>query len=104
MSTQDHNIAIRILEKTYQIKCPTDMAQELQDAAVYVDNKMRQVRDSGKAVGLDRIAVITALNVAFDLLSVQKNNNQSVANISSRVRDMQKRIEESLMQYEQIEL
>lgn len=102
--SQEHNIAVKVLDKTYQIKCPSDMAQELQNAAIYVDQKMKEIRDSGKVVGLDRIAIITALNIAFDLLNAQHRESKAVDVMSDRIRDMAKRIEETLTQYEQMEL
>ena len=60
MSSQ--NITVKILEKNYQIKCPEDSVNELKEAATFVDEEMRKIRDSGKVIGVDRIAVICALN------------------------------------------
>ena len=102
--SQEHNIAVKLLDKTYQIKCPPNMVQELQNAAVYVDGEMKKIRDNGKVVGLDRIAVIAALNIAFDLLGAKRREDNAVDMMSSRILEMQKRIEEILTQYEQMEL
>lgn len=100
----ENNISINILDKSYQIKCPNDKVHELRDAAAYVDKKMREVRDSGKVVGLDRVAIIAALNVAHELFSIEKKENEHLEEMSTRIRDMQKRIIETMTIKEQEEL
>ena len=57
-------VSVRLLDREYQVACPSDERSDLLDSAEYLDAKMREVRDSGKVVGLDRIAVISALNIA----------------------------------------
>ena len=52
-------VSVRVLEKEYQVSCPVEERSDLLDSAEYLDAKMREVRDSGKVVGLDRIAVIS---------------------------------------------
>lgn len=101
---QEHNINIEILGKVYKIKCPAEHVQSLQEAAAYVEREMRKVRDGGKVIGLDRVAIITALNIAYQLLNEKEKENQGIDEMSTRIYDMQKRIEEALTQREQIEL
>jgi len=60
---------------------PSDERSDLLDSAEYLDAKMREVRDSGKVVGLDRIAVISALNIANELIKQRRNG--SVADSTS---------------------
>jgi cell division protein ZapA len=92
------------LDKIYQIKCPPDSVQELQDAATFLDKKMREIRDGGKVVGLDRVAVVAALNIAYDFLSIEQKENAKVETMATRIRDMQRRIEELFTQADQGEL
>jgi cell division protein ZapA len=54
-------VSVRILDKEFMIACPYEQRSALLDSAQFLDTKMREVRDSGKVVGLDRIAVIAAL-------------------------------------------
>ena len=63
------HINIKILEKEYQVSCPADERKSLVDSAELLNAKMREIRDSGKVVGLDRIAVMAALNMANDLIA-----------------------------------
>lgn len=62
------NITIRVLEKDFTIKCPPDKVHELRESASYLDNAMRKIRQSGKVVGSDRIAILAALNITHELL------------------------------------
>ena len=52
-------VSVRLLDREYQVACPAEERSDLLDSAEYLDAKMREVRDSGKVVGLDRIAVIS---------------------------------------------
>jgi cell division protein ZapA len=101
--TENHNVSVNILDKAYQIKCPPENVQELQNAAKYVDQEMRKIRDNG-IVGLDRIAIITALNIAYSLLYAEQKENKEIGVMSGRLSDMQARIEELLTQTDQAEL
>ena len=47
-----HNVAVKLLDKTYQIRCPSDKVQELQDAAEFLNSHMREIRDKGKVIGV----------------------------------------------------
>ena len=61
MSDNQARVSVRILEKEYHITCPIEERSDLLDSAEFLNMKMREIRDSGKVVGLDRIAVIAAL-------------------------------------------
>ena len=66
-------VSVRVLDKEYQVACPAEERSDLLDSAEYLDAKMREVRDTGKVVGLDRIAVISALNIANELIKMRHN-------------------------------
>ena len=60
-------VEIRVLGKEYRIACAEEERDDLLESARYVDQKMREIRDTGKVVGMDRIAVMAALNIAHEL-------------------------------------
>ena len=64
-------VSVRVLDREYQVACPAEERSDLLDSAEYLDAKMREVRDTGKVVGLDRIAVISALNIANELIKMR---------------------------------
>jgi cell division protein ZapA len=72
MNDRTARVSIRILEKEYQVACPIEERTDLLDAAEYLNGKMREIRDTGSVLGLDRIAVMAALNLANELLKVKR--------------------------------
>ena len=97
-------VTVRILDKEYFVGCPPDERQELLDSAEYLNKKMREVRDTGKVVGADRIAVIAALNMANELLRLRKQENELQGAVSGRVKNMRERVEGALQRTRQLDL
>jgi cell division protein ZapA len=97
-------VSIRILEKEYQFACPASERNDLLNAAEFLNAKMRQIRDSGKVVGLDRIAVMTALNLANELLKSRSQDELMDSSLGLRVKSMRERIESALQTGKQLEL
>jgi cell division protein ZapA len=62
--SESARVSVRILEKEYFVACSHEERADLLDSAELLNGKMREIRDSGKVVGLDRIAVMAALNLA----------------------------------------
>ena len=89
----------RILDKEYFVACPSRNAPTLLDSAEFLNKKMREIRDTGKVVGRDRIAVMAALNMAQRIAAPE---DQAIARPSSRaasrdrVRSMRERVEGAL--------
>ncbi len=63
------SIEIHILGRAYKVVCARDEESALIAAADYLDEKMRGIRDSGKVIGAERIAIMAGLNLAHDLLT-----------------------------------
>ncbi len=79
MSTSD-NVTILVLDKEYQVHCPPDQRDALVRAALELDQRMRTIRQSGNVIGLERIAIMAALNLSYDLLDAQHRAKESEAN------------------------
>ena len=79
-------VSVRLLDREYQVACPMDERSDLLDSAEYLDGKMREIRDTGKVVGLDRIAVIAALNIANELIKQRKNGNVVEGDLGARLK------------------
>jgi cell division protein ZapA len=97
-------VTVRILEKEYFISCPQDERADLLDSAEYLNKKMREVRDTGKVVGADRIAVIAALNMANELLRLRRQDSELQGAVSGRVKNMRERVENALQRTRQLDL
>jgi len=97
-------VSVRLLDREYQVACPADERSDLLDSAEYLDAKMREIRDSGKVVGLDRVAVISALNIANELIKLRRNGGSGDIDIGARLRGLRERVESALEKGQQLEL
>jgi cell division protein ZapA len=104
MSERMVRIGVRILEKDYQIACLPEERTELLDSAEYVNQKMREIRDAASVVGLDRIAVMAALNLANELLKLRKQEQSGGGETGQRLRNLRERVEGAITQGRQLEL
>lgn len=98
------HVSVRILEKEYQVSCPANERTDLLDSAELLNAKMREIRDSGKVVGLDRIAVMAALNMANELLHSRARDRDLEGTVGNRLKLMSDRVESALQASKQLEL
>ena len=101
---QNARVSVRILEKEYFVSCPYEERSALLDAAEFLNARMREIRDSGKVVGLDRIAVMVALNLANELLHLKDRDARDEGDTIARVRALRERVESTLENAQQLEL
>jgi cell division protein ZapA len=97
-------VTVRILDKEYFVGCPPDERNDLLESAEYLNKKMREIRDTGKIVGSDRIAVMAALNMANELLRLRKQDHELQGAVSGRVKNMRERVEGALQRTRQLDL
>jgi len=97
-------ITIHILDKEYMISCTEDERHDLQRSADYLDTKMREIRDSGKIIGSDRIAVMAALNISHELLTQDGSTTQTDSSVGTRIRSIQEKIDDALYRSRQLEI
>jgi cell division protein ZapA len=98
------HVTVRILDKEYFVSCPQEERADLLDSAEYLNKKMREIRDTGKVVGADRIAVIAALNMANELLRLRRQDHELQGAVSGRVKNMRERVEGALQRTRQLDL
>ncbi|HMN46900.1 MAG TPA: cell division protein ZapA [Povalibacter sp.] len=104
MSDRTVRVSVRILEKEYQVACLPEERSELLDSAEYLNLKMREIRDGGNIIGLDRIAVMAALNLTNELLRMRKQGDGGGSEVTPRVRQMRERVEATLAKGQQLDL
>ena len=104
MSDNYAQVSVRILDKEYQVACPASERTDLLDSAEILNAKMREIRDGGRVVGLDRIAVMAALNMANDLLRAQARDRVIEGDVSTRLRSISDRVERILGESQQLDL
>lgn len=96
MSDLYAQVSVRILDKEYQVACPTNERTELLDSAEELNSRMREIQDTGRVVGLDRIAVMAALNMANELLRARARDRELDGDLSVRLKSITDRVESVL--------
>lgn len=92
-------VKVTILGKEFHIACKEDERDDLMAAARYLDEKMRHIRSNSQISGLDRIAIMAALNIAHELTVAQRHNqgeNENSQSLTQQVQGMQQRIDQAL--------
>ena len=88
------HVTVRILEKEYHVACPAEEKQDLLASADLLNKKMREIRDSGKVVGLDRVAVMAALGQDQELKEI----------VGLRIKALRERLDSALGPVKQLSL
>lgn len=104
MGREPAPVTVQILEKEYRVACSEQEREALMMSARYLNAKMKEIRDSGKVVGVERIAVMAALNMAHELLQHRGRKEEYTQTIGSRVRALQDKIERALSRGQQLEI
>lgn len=89
-------IKVHILGKEYPVVCPQEEEHELLIAARYLDDKMRKIRDTGRVIGTERIAVMAALNIAHELIQTQSQNKLLSSSLGDRMNALHEKIDAAL--------
>ena len=97
MSEATKPVSVTILEKEYLIACSDEERDLLNDAARLLNERMQEVKTSGKIIGSERIAVLAALNIAHEMLAYKNENEGYTSNIDGIIRRIQGKIDNALM-------
>jgi cell division protein ZapA len=103
MSEEIVGISVEIMDKIYQVKCPEAEVNSLQRAAQYLEEKMRVMRQTG-TLSVERIAIITALNIVHQLLMTEQQKNHHFQSINQRLQDLHLKIDQAITENAQMEL
>lgn len=76
MSESSEIVSVFILDKEYQINCPADEVDSLMESAEFLDHKMKEIKKNSAVYGLERIAVMAALNIANDYISQSSQSKE----------------------------
>ncbi len=97
MSDNEQNlISVKILDRSYKIKCLPEHVSALQEAASAVEEQMRKAKHGNQINTTEQIAVLTALNVCYELMQLRKQKNNYIDIMNQRIQDLQRRIENFL--------
>ncbi len=95
MNTDPKGLQINVMGREFRVACPDDEQKGLLEAVEYLNRKMHEIRDNGKVVGLERIAVMAALNIAHELLST-KVGGFDIAEVKRRMNCMETLLDQAM--------
>jgi len=97
-------VSISILDKEYLISCEESEREQLHTAVEFLNAKMLEMKNSGRVIGSERIAVMTALNLAHDLLAYKQENHDYTSSVDTTIQRLQNKIDEALIKGRQLEM
>lgn len=98
MSAKTSNLTVRILGHEYTVAVPEGEREALLASAEYLDKRMAAIQKKGRALGMERIAVMTALNMAREMLDMKNPRRKAAADqeVNTRLQQLQLRIDAAL--------
>ena len=104
MSDEIHTLHVSILDRDYGVSCPPAEVDDLKNSARLLDERMREIRRSGKIVGVDRIAVMAALNIAHELIRAKSELEYYDRVTEKQLAKLNEKIEHALASARQLDL
>lgn len=97
-------INVTLLDKEYLIACSEEERDILHRAIELLNQKMREVKSSGKVIGSERVAVMAALHIAHELLQYKERNESYTSSVDNLIRRLQNKIDDALVKGKQMEI
>jgi len=95
MSVDAKGLQINVMGREFRVACPEDEQKGLLEAVDYLNRKMDEIRDNGKVIGVERIAIMAALNIAHELLTT-KVGGFDMAALKRRMQSMETTLDQAL--------
>ena len=96
MSQESKPVNITVLDKDYLISCKDDEREQLYTAVKFLNNKLQELKNSGKVIGTERIAVMTALNITNEYLAYRQENSNHTHSVDLAIRRIESKISDAL--------
>jgi cell division protein ZapA len=96
------HVSLSILGREYRLACAPEEKDALLQCAQYVDGKMQAIKDAGKVMGADRIAVMAALQIAHELFTARDGGGVEVGELRKRLRDLLQTCDDALLPQEKL--
>ena len=103
-------VIVKLLDKDYQVACPPGQQEALVQSARYLNQQMLNIRTTGKVIGLERIAVMAALNITNELLQqgaptdISSHSAPSPQPSNRQLKGLNDKLEEALQRFRQLEI
>ncbi len=103
MKKVEKGLAVKILDKEYQISCGDDERDDLLQAALHLETKLKEVGAKGKIIGPERAAIMAAINISYELVQAQKSSKDESHN-QERLENLQEKVRSAVDKYKQTSL
>ena len=104
MSEQSTSVQVKILDKEYQVNCPLSDQEALMKSARYLDENMRKIKGRGNIHGLEKIAVMAALNITHDMLKKNRLINETRHVNAQQIKLLEDKVDAALLSSRQLEI
>jgi len=95
-------IEVNILGRNYRIACEENERAGLMEAVAYLDGKMAAIKKAGKVTGTDRIAVMAALNIAHEFLTMKLGNGFDIGQAKRRISQIEAKLDAAIAQQDKL--
>ncbi len=95
MSADSKGLQINVMGREFRVACPENEQKSLLEAVDYLNKKMLEIRENGKVIGLERIAIMAALNIAHELLST-KVGGFDMGELKRRMENMETMLDQAM--------
>ena len=102
MAESPKTLEVSLLGRTYRVACTDAEREALMQAVAYLDTKMNEIRKAGKVMGTERIAVMAALNVAHELLTVRLGTGFDMGQAKRRIATIESQIDAAIAKQEKL--
>jgi len=96
MNAPSEPVSITILDRKYQFACAPEQRKDLIAAAQHLDEVMKDIKDSGRLMSLERIALQAALNFSAELLTLKHDLNVRKDTIDNKIRMLADQLDDAL--------
>ena len=89
-------VTVQILGKDYDVACDVGEVDALKASARHVDHRMQTISNAGNVIGLDRIAVLAALNIANEYLLAESTRKETENHIDTLTHKLRQAVDEQI--------
>ena len=96
MSADPKGLQINVMGREFRVACPDNEQKGLLEAVDYLNRKMLEIRDHGKIIGIERIAIMAALNIAHELLATKVGGGFDIGEVKRRMNRMETVLDQAM--------
>jgi cell division protein ZapA len=96
MNTESKGLQINIMGREFRVACQESEQKGLLEAVEFLNRKMLEIRDNGKVIGIERIAIMAALNIAHEFLATKVGGGFDIAEIKRRIAGMETALDQAI--------